>query len=49
MLQVLESKEGELADRISEEYRTKMKRGLRAWVDAGNAGNLAWGIMHARA
>jgi len=49
VLQVLESKEGELADRISEEYRTKMKRGLRAWVDAGNAGNLAWGIMHARA
>ncbi|MBK0866693.1 MAG: methyltransferase domain-containing protein [Saccharopolyspora sp.] len=49
VLEVLESRESELADRISEEYRTKMKRGLRAWVDSGNAGSLAWGIIHARA
>jgi sarcosine/dimethylglycine N-methyltransferase len=49
VLDVLESRESELSDRIGEEYRTKMKRGLRAWVDSGNAGSLAWGIIHARA
>ncbi|MFR9728221.1 methyltransferase domain-containing protein [Saccharopolyspora sp. MS10] len=49
VLDVLEARESELADRIGEEYRTKMKRGLRAWVESGNAGSLAWGIIHARA
>ncbi|GAA3358376.1 class I SAM-dependent methyltransferase [Saccharopolyspora gregorii] len=49
VLDVLESRESELSDRIGEEYRTKMKRGLRAWVESGNAGSLAWGIIHARA
>ncbi|MCX2734315.1 methyltransferase domain-containing protein [Saccharopolyspora sp. NFXS83] len=49
VLEVLEARESELSDRISEEYRTKMKRGLRAWVESGNGGSLAWGIIHARA
>ncbi|MGP4020258.1 glycine/sarcosine N-methyltransferase [Saccharopolyspora sp. 5N708] len=49
VLEVLESQEAELADRISDEYRTKMKTGLQNWVAGGKAGNLAWGIIHARA
>jgi glycine/sarcosine/dimethylglycine N-methyltransferase len=44
----LESREEELADRISDEYRTKMKTGLQNWVAGGETGNLAWGIIHAR-
>ncbi|MEV5540354.1 methyltransferase domain-containing protein [Saccharopolyspora shandongensis] len=49
VLEVLEGREAELADRISDEYRTKMKTGLKNWVAGGKAGNLAWGIIHARA
>jgi glycine/sarcosine/dimethylglycine N-methyltransferase len=49
VLEVLEAREEELADFISEQYRTRMKAGLRNWVEAGRAGNLAWGIIHARA
>ncbi|RCW44413.1 glycine/sarcosine N-methyltransferase [Halopolyspora algeriensis] len=49
VLEVLESRESELADRIGEEYRKNMKTGLQNWVSGGNAGNLAWGIIHARA
>lgn len=49
VLEVLEGKEAELADRISDEYRTKMKAGLKNWVAGGKAGNLAWGIIRARA
>ncbi|MEV0082750.1 methyltransferase domain-containing protein [Saccharopolyspora sp. NPDC050642] len=49
VLEVLESREAELADRISDEYRTKMKTGLKNWVAGGKAGNLSWGIIHARA
>jgi sarcosine/dimethylglycine N-methyltransferase len=48
VLDVLESREADLADRISDEYRTKMKAGLKNWVAGGKAGNLAWGIIHAR-
>ncbi|MER5391779.1 methyltransferase domain-containing protein [Saccharopolyspora sp. NPDC002686] len=49
VLEVLESREGELADKISDEYRAKMKTGLKNWVSGGKAGNLSWGIIHARA
>ncbi|TDD49909.1 glycine/sarcosine N-methyltransferase [Saccharopolyspora elongata] len=49
VLDVLESREAELADRISDEYRAKMKTGLKNWVAGGKAGNLSWGIIHARA
>ncbi|MFI0466703.1 methyltransferase domain-containing protein [Saccharopolyspora sp. 5N102] len=49
VLEVLESREAELADRISDEYRAKMKTGLKNWVAGGKAGNLSWGIIHARA
>ncbi|MQA04210.1 MAG: methyltransferase domain-containing protein [Streptosporangiales bacterium] len=49
VLAVLEQVESELEGKVSAEYRTKMKEGLRNWVNGGNAGNLAWGIFHARA
>lgn len=32
----------------SEAYLENMKKGLQHWVDAGNAGHLAWGIIHFR-
>jgi SAM-dependent methyltransferase len=48
VLEVLESREAELADRIGEDYRKHMKTGLQNWVNGGKAGNLAWGIFHAR-
>jgi sarcosine/dimethylglycine N-methyltransferase len=49
VLEVLESRETELSAHIGEDYRTRMKAGLRNWVTAGNGGSLAWGIFHARA
>ncbi|MDA3645340.1 methyltransferase domain-containing protein [Saccharopolyspora indica] len=49
VLEVLESRESELSEKISDEYRAKMKTGLKNWVSGGKAGNLAWGIIHARA
>jgi sarcosine/dimethylglycine N-methyltransferase len=41
-------RDGELVGKVSEEYRVRMKAGLRHWVDGGNAGNLAWGFIYAR-
>lgn len=41
----LEAREAELDGHISETYISNMKKGLQHWVDAGNAGHLAWGIM----
>ena len=35
----------ELGGDISETYVSNMRKGLQHWVDAGNAGHLAWGIM----
>ncbi len=48
VLAELKAHEAELADKVSEEYRTKMKAGLQHWVEGGNGGNLAWGIFTAR-
>ncbi|QGK69828.1 methyltransferase domain-containing protein [Allosaccharopolyspora coralli] len=48
VLEVLQSRENELSEFIGEEYRTRMKTGLRNWVTAGDGGNLAWGIFTAR-
>ena len=43
---MLEARESELAgSAISDTYIANMKNGLQHWVDAGNAGHLAWGIM----
>jgi glycine/sarcosine/dimethylglycine N-methyltransferase len=49
VLEVFKSREAELSDRIGEQYRNHMKTGLQNWVNGGRAGNLAWGIFHARA
>jgi sarcosine/dimethylglycine N-methyltransferase len=49
VLEETEQRDGELVGRVSEEYRSRMKAGLRHWVAGGNAGNLAWGIFHASA
>jgi sarcosine/dimethylglycine N-methyltransferase len=49
VLEETERRDGELHGYVSEGYRTRMKTGLRNWVDGGNAGNLAWGIFHASA
>ncbi|WP_158883290.1 methyltransferase domain-containing protein [Amycolatopsis anabasis] len=47
VLDETERREPELAGSISDEYLTRMKTGLKHWVDGGRAGNLAWGIFHA--
>jgi sarcosine/dimethylglycine N-methyltransferase len=49
VLDETERREPELEGQVSEAYRTRMKTGLRNWVEGGNAGNLAWGIFHASA
>jgi SAM-dependent methyltransferase len=42
------SPESELTSKVSQEYRTQMKKGLGHWVDGGNEGHLTWGIFHFR-
>ncbi|WP_050986951.1 class I SAM-dependent methyltransferase [Saccharomonospora xinjiangensis] len=39
----------EIGSRVSESYLTHMEIGLTHWVEGGKAGNLAWGVFHARA
>ncbi|MPZ00036.1 MAG: methyltransferase domain-containing protein [Actinophytocola sp.] len=48
VLEELEKREDAISQHVSEDYRTRMKTGLKHWVDGGRAGNLAWGIFHAR-
>jgi cyclopropane fatty-acyl-phospholipid synthase-like methyltransferase len=43
---VLETRESELSEVCTAEYRERMKLGLDRWVKAGETGALAWGIMH---
>jgi sarcosine/dimethylglycine N-methyltransferase len=43
--QELDARADQLGDAISHDYVSNMRRGLQHWVDAGNAGHLAWGIM----
>lgn len=43
--QELDARAEQLTDAISDEYVGNMRKGLQHWVDAGNAGHLAWGIM----
>ncbi|GAA1953925.1 methyltransferase domain-containing protein [Amycolatopsis minnesotensis] len=47
VLEETERAEPQLAGSVSDEYLTRMKIGLRHWVEGGHAGNLAWGIFHA--
>ncbi|MGH9217200.1 MAG: class I SAM-dependent methyltransferase, partial [Acidimicrobiales bacterium] len=44
----LARREAELEGQVSAEYRERMKVGLQHWVQGSKAGNLAWGIFHAR-
>ena len=37
-----------LAGKVSEDYMDRMIQGLGHWIDAGNHGYLAWGILHFR-
>lgn len=46
--QELAKRREELAGKVSEEYIDRMIQGLGRWVDAGDNGHLAWGIMHFR-
>lgn len=48
VLDELTERESELDGMVSPDYITRMKTGLQHWVDGGRAGNLAWGIFHAR-
>lgn len=46
--QELESRREQLEKTCSPEYLDRMTQGLQHWVDAGQAGHLAWGILHFR-
>lgn len=48
VLKELEDREDEIKDKVSQTYRDNMKAGLKHWVNGGNSGNLAWGIIHAK-
>ena len=48
VLDETERREADISKHVSQEYLTRMKAGLRHWVDGGRAGNLAWGIFHVR-
>ncbi len=43
---VLRSRYDEMCDRASQAYVDRMIGGLGHWIDAGNAGYLAWGVIH---
>lgn len=44
----LEAQRSRLAGLVSNEYIERMLNGLANWVEAGNHGYLAWGILHFR-
>ncbi len=48
VLQETEAREPELRELISDDYITRMKRGLQHWVDGGRQGHLCWGIFRFR-
>lgn len=48
VLDETERREAEISGAVSADYITRMKAGLRHWVDGGKAGNLVWGIFHVR-
>lgn len=45
VLEELNSQDARLRAKISGEYIDRMKMGLQHWIDAGNRGDLAWGII----
>jgi len=42
------SRYDEITQAVSKEYVDRMLKGLQHWVDGGNAGHLAWAILHFR-
>jgi len=44
----LNRRKSELTGHVSEAYIERMIAGLQHWIDAGNAGRLAWGALHFR-
>lgn len=46
--QVLATRRDALADKVSDDYMDRMILGLKHWIDAGDNGYLAWGILHFR-
>ncbi|NBC82363.1 MAG: methyltransferase domain-containing protein [Bacteroidetes bacterium] len=48
VLNELTSREQELKGKLSEDYISRMKKGLQNWVKFGNEGHLNWGILHFR-
>jgi sarcosine/dimethylglycine N-methyltransferase len=48
VLEELEKAEKAFAGKISEEYISNMKTGLKNWVNGGKSGQLAWGIFRIR-
>lgn len=48
VLEELTLRETELDGYVSEEFRERMKAGVRHWVHAGISGSIAWGTFHAR-
>jgi len=48
VLAELERAEPQFAGKISDEYISNMKTGLRNWVNGGQSGQLAWGIFRIR-
>jgi sarcosine/dimethylglycine N-methyltransferase len=48
VLEETERRDSEIGGSVSADYLTRMKTGLRNWVNGGRAGNLAWGIFHIR-
>lgn len=48
VLEETEKHEKELVGKISQEYISNMKNGLKNWVNGGDNGHLAWGIFTAQ-
>jgi SAM-dependent methyltransferase len=46
--QELAKRREQLGDRVSDEYIDRMIQGLTHWINAGDGGYLAWGILHFR-
>lgn len=46
--QELAKRRESLAGKVSDEYIDRMIQGLGHWIDAGDSGYLAWGILHFR-
>ncbi len=46
VLKELENRHAEMLKVCNQDYLTRMKIGLNHWIESGNKGYLAWGILH---